>query len=52
MRLQVVVASADLNGFENQFPEVNQIVTGYDDHQSAPASCVCLLVMGRLWILR
>ena len=34
--MQVVVAGADLQGFENQYPEVNQIVTDYDDHHSTP----------------
>ena len=32
---QVVVAGSDLQGFENQFPEVAQIVTDYENHESA-----------------
>jgi hypothetical protein len=40
--MQVVVAGSDLQGFENQFPEVAKIVSDYEDHESAPPlACSC-----------
>jgi hypothetical protein len=38
--MQVVVAGADLQGFEDRYVEVERTVTNYAQHQGAPVVCV------------